>query len=124
MAEQAGRISANTRYLEPRLVDYAERLVATFPNEIDRVVFTCTGSESNDLALRIARFASGNEGVIVSSYAYTAQVLRSPRCRRTWATQSSLARSCVWYRYPDRRAGRKPRPQTFSRRRSVQPFWI
>jgi 4-aminobutyrate aminotransferase-like enzyme len=70
MAEQAGRISANTRYLEPRLVDYAERLVATFPKEIDRVVFTCTGSESNDLALRIARLASGNEGVIVSSYAY------------------------------------------------------
>ena len=46
MAEQAGRISANTRYLEPKLVDYAERLVDTFPNELDRVVFTCTGSES------------------------------------------------------------------------------
>lgn len=70
MAEQAGRISANTRYLESRLIDYAERLVATFPAELDRVVFTCTGSESNDLALRIAHFASGNEGVIVSSYAY------------------------------------------------------
>jgi len=70
MAEQAGRISANTRYLEPKLVDYAERLVATFPKELDRVVFTCTGSESNDLALRVARLVSGNEGVIVSSYAY------------------------------------------------------
>jgi 4-aminobutyrate aminotransferase-like enzyme len=70
MAEQAGRISANTRYLEPRLVDYAERLVATFPTELDRVVFTCTGSESNDLALRIARLVSGKDGVIVSSYAY------------------------------------------------------
>ena len=70
MAEQAGRLSANTRYLEPRLVDYAERLVETFPAEMDRVVFTCTGSESNDLALRIARHASGHEGVIVSSYAY------------------------------------------------------
>jgi len=70
MAKQAGRISANTRYLEPGLVDYAERLVDTFPAELDRVVFTCTGSESNDLALRVARFASGNEGVIVSSYAY------------------------------------------------------
>ncbi|MBR0825631.1 aspartate aminotransferase family protein [Bradyrhizobium manausense] len=70
MAEQAGRISANTRYLEPKLIGYAERLVDTFPNELDRVVFTCTGSESNDLALRIARCASGNEGVIVSSYAY------------------------------------------------------
>ena len=70
MAEQAGRISANTRYLEPKLIDYAERLVETFPVEIDHVVFTCTGSESNDLALRIARLDSGNEGVIVSAYAY------------------------------------------------------
>lgn len=70
MAEQAGRISANTRYLEPRLVDYAERLVATFPAELDRVVFTCTGSESNDLALRVARLVSGHDGIIVSSYAY------------------------------------------------------
>ncbi|MEJ2458055.1 MAG: aminotransferase class III-fold pyridoxal phosphate-dependent enzyme [Novosphingobium sp.] len=70
MSEQAARISANTRYLEPRLVDYAERLTATFPQELDRVVFTCTGSESNDLALRIARLVSGHEGVIVTSYAY------------------------------------------------------
>ncbi|RUM24012.1 aspartate aminotransferase family protein [Rhizobium vallis] len=70
MAEQASRISANTRYLEPRLVDYAERLVGTFPQELNRVVFTCTGSESNDLALRIARLASGSDGVIVSSHAY------------------------------------------------------
>lgn len=70
MADQAGRISANTRYLEPKLVDYAERLVGTFPEGLDRVVFTCTGSESNDLALRIAKLATGNEGVIVSSYAY------------------------------------------------------
>ncbi|MEP6869396.1 MAG: aspartate aminotransferase family protein [Novosphingobium sp.] len=70
MMEQAGRLSANTRYLEPRLVEYAERLIGTFPPEPDRVVFTCTGSESNDLALRIARLVSGNEGVIVSAYAY------------------------------------------------------
>lgn len=70
MAEQAARISANTRYLEPRLVEYAERLTATFPAALDRIVFTCTGSESNDLALRIARLVSGGEGVIVTSHAY------------------------------------------------------
>ncbi|MFN3423788.1 MAG: aspartate aminotransferase family protein [Novosphingobium meiothermophilum] len=70
MADQAARLNANTRYLEPRLVDYAEKLIGTFPAELDRVVFTCTGSESNDLALRIARLVSGNEGVIVTSYAY------------------------------------------------------
>lgn len=70
LAAQAGRISGNTRYLEPGLVDYAERLVATFPAEMDRVVFTCTGSESNDLALRIARHVTGAQGIIVSSHAY------------------------------------------------------
>ncbi|MBX5210518.1 aspartate aminotransferase family protein [Rhizobium sp. NZLR11] len=70
IAEQASRLNANTRYLEPSLVSYAERLVATFPQELNRVVFTCTGSESNDLALRVARLISNNEGVIVSSYAY------------------------------------------------------
>lgn len=70
MAEQAARLSANTRYLEPMLIDYAERLIGTFPVELDRVVFTCTGSESNDLALRIARLVSRHEGVIVTSYAY------------------------------------------------------
>lgn len=70
MADQAARLNANTRYLEPRLVDYAEKLIGTFPAALDRVVFTCTGSESNDLALRIARLVSGNEGVIVTSYAY------------------------------------------------------
>lgn len=70
MAEQAARISANTRYLEPRLVEYAEKLIGTFPAGLDRVVFTCTGSESNDLALRIARLASGGEGVIVTAHAY------------------------------------------------------
>lgn len=70
MAGQAGRLNANSRYLESGLIDYAERLIATFPQELDRVVFTCTGSESNDLALRIATQASRNAGVIVSSYAY------------------------------------------------------
>ncbi|MGX5844922.1 aspartate aminotransferase family protein [Mesorhizobium sp. ArgA1] len=70
IAEQASRLNANTRYLEPKLVSYAERLVANFPQELNRVVFTCTGSESNDLALRVARLISNSEGVIVSSYAY------------------------------------------------------
>ena len=35
-------------------LDYAERLLATFPPELGHVMFTCTGSEANDLALRVA----------------------------------------------------------------------
>jgi len=49
---------------------YAERLLATFPDALSNVTFTCTGSEANDLALRIAREASGRAGVVVTRAAY------------------------------------------------------
>jgi 4-aminobutyrate aminotransferase-like enzyme len=49
---------------------YAERLLETFPSELGNVMFTCSGSESIDLALRIARFVGGGEGIIVTQDAY------------------------------------------------------
>jgi len=70
VARQSSMLNINPRYLDTHLVDYAERLVATFPKSMGRVVFTCTGSESNDLALRMARFVTGGDGVIVTEYAY------------------------------------------------------
>lgn len=68
--EQMQRLNTNTRYVQESLVAYAERLVATFPKELDRVTFACTGSEANDLALRVARYYTGNQGVIVTEGAY------------------------------------------------------
>ena len=70
MAKQAATLNIHTRYLHEGIVDYAEQLVDTAPDSIDNVMFTCTGSEANDLALRIAKLATGNEGVIVTSNAY------------------------------------------------------
>lgn len=67
---QMRQLNTNTRYVQESLVAYAERLVATFPDELDRVTFTCTGSESNDLALRVARYYTGSRGVIVTEGAY------------------------------------------------------
>jgi 4-aminobutyrate aminotransferase-like enzyme len=63
-------LNTHTRYLHPAIVDYSEVLLASLPDHLDRVVFTCTGSEANDLALRIARAVTGNRGVIVTDYAY------------------------------------------------------
>ena len=63
-------LNTHTRYLHPAIVDYSEVLLASLPNHLDRVVFTCTGSEANDLALRIARAVTGKRGVIVTDYAY------------------------------------------------------
>ena len=70
LAEQAGILNTHTRYLHEGILDYAEALLATFPEEIAHVMFTCTGSEANDLAYRIARAATGGEGVIVTELAY------------------------------------------------------
>lgn len=63
-------LNTHTRYLHPGIVDYSEDLLSSFPDHLDRAVFTCTGSEANDLALRMARAITGNRGVIVTDYAY------------------------------------------------------
>lgn len=70
IAEQAARLNTHTRYLDAATVAYAEDLLGTFPGHLGNVMFTCTGSEANDLALRIAKAATGATGVIVSWNAY------------------------------------------------------
>jgi 4-aminobutyrate aminotransferase-like enzyme len=67
---QVGLLNTHTRYLSEIVDCYAERLLATFPPDIDRLVLTCTGSEANDLALRIAKVATGRAGFIVTETAY------------------------------------------------------
>ncbi|MFE7419976.1 aspartate aminotransferase family protein [Rhodococcus sp. NPDC057529] len=70
VSTQLGMINTNTRYLQSDIVDYAENLMTTHDDALGSVMFTCTGSEANDLALRIARHVTGGTGVIVSDYAY------------------------------------------------------
>ena len=70
IAQQAATLNVHTRYLTTGVVDYAERLLASHDQGLDRAMFTCTGSEANDLALRIARHVTGSSGVIVTANAY------------------------------------------------------
>lgn len=70
IARQAGELNTHTRYLSTGLVDYAEDLLSTFGGQLDQVMFTCTGSEANDLAVRVARHATGGTGVVVTAEAY------------------------------------------------------
>ncbi len=70
MARQAATLATHTRYLHEGILAYAERLLALFPAGLAHVMFTCTGSEANDLALRIARACTGGTGVIVTDNAY------------------------------------------------------
>ncbi len=70
IARQAAVLNTHTRYLHESVLDLAEKLLATFPPEIGHVMFTCTGSEANDLALRVARTCTGGTGFIATEGAY------------------------------------------------------
>ena len=70
MAAQAATLCTHTRYLTDPVVDYAERLLATLPAALGHVMFTCSGSEANDLALRIAGDFTGADGVVITANAY------------------------------------------------------
>ncbi len=68
--EQMRLLSTNTRYLHRNLVDYADALTARLPDGLDVCFFVNSGSEANDLAIRIARVHSGGNDVFVSGYGY------------------------------------------------------
>jgi 4-aminobutyrate aminotransferase-like enzyme len=70
ITKQVGLLNTHTRYLHENVLDYAERLTGKFPAELDTAMFGCTGSEANELALRIARACTGGTGIIVTDYAY------------------------------------------------------
>jgi 4-aminobutyrate aminotransferase-like enzyme len=70
LCRQIGTLNTHTRYLHDNVLNYAERLTGTLPAALDTIMFTCTGTEANELALRIARAATGGTGIIVNEYAY------------------------------------------------------
>jgi 4-aminobutyrate aminotransferase-like enzyme len=70
IARQAAILNTNTRYLHDNVVAYAEALTATLPSNLKVAAFCCTGSEANDLALRMARTHTGAKDVIALDWAY------------------------------------------------------
>jgi 4-aminobutyrate aminotransferase-like enzyme len=70
LGRQAATLNTHTRYLHEGIVSYAERLAATLPEPLGVCMFVCTGTEANDLALRIARAVTGNHGIVVTEDAY------------------------------------------------------
>ncbi len=70
LCEQAGTLNTHTRYLHENVLELSRRLTATLPEPLGVTMFTCTGSEANDLALRIARARTGGTGVVVTEHAY------------------------------------------------------
>lgn len=70
ICRQASTLNTHTRYLHEGILDYVERLTATFDRSLDTAILTCTGSEANDVALRMAQAVTGRTGVIATDFTY------------------------------------------------------
>ena len=69
-ADQLMRMNSNTRYLHPAQVEFSEQILATMPDELSVCYFVNSGSEANELALRLARVHSGGHDIITPDHGY------------------------------------------------------
>jgi len=67
---QMGILNTNTRYLHDLILEYAQELVELLPGNLSRVYFVNSGSEANELALRMARAHTRRKDVVVVEGAY------------------------------------------------------
>ena len=70
ISSQAAQLNTNTRYLHEGILRYGERLCATMPDSLECCFLVNSGSEANELALRLARAATGSDDVLVLDGAY------------------------------------------------------
>jgi 4-aminobutyrate aminotransferase-like enzyme len=70
IADQAARLNTHTRYLHEGILNYGERLVAKFGHDLSQLIMVCTGSEANDIALRMAQAVTGKTGFIATDNTY------------------------------------------------------
>ena len=101
VSRQMSTLNTHTRYLYDIVYTYAERLLATFPSELSNIVFTCTGSESVDLALRIARNVTGGTGFIATENAYHGNTTTATEVSPSSANNEPANRSVYFVSAPD-----------------------
>ena len=70
ICRQAATLNTHSRYIHELVLDYAEDLICTFPEHLNKTSFTCSGTEANELALRIAASHTGKTGFVVANFAY------------------------------------------------------
>ena len=70
ICSQSAQLNVHSRYLHENLVNYVEKLTSTYGGELSNALLTCTGSEANDIALRMAEAMTGKRGVIATDATY------------------------------------------------------
>ena len=70
IARQSATLNTHTRYLHDGILDYTERLTAKLNHDLRQMIMVCTGSEANDIALRMAQAVTGTTGFIATDNTY------------------------------------------------------
>ncbi|MCC7347054.1 MAG: aminotransferase class III-fold pyridoxal phosphate-dependent enzyme [Variibacter sp.] len=70
MARQQGTLNVHSRYLHEGILDFAERLAGLHASNIESVVVSCSGTEAVEVALRMARSATGKQGIVCTNATY------------------------------------------------------
>ena len=68
--QQMAKLNTNTRYLYEQLANYAEKLLAKFPPSLNKVYFVNSGSAASDLAIRLAKFHTKSNKIMVMEHGY------------------------------------------------------
>jgi len=82
VARQVATLNVHSRYLHENVIAYGERLMALHHDGIESMIMTCTGSEAVELAIRIARTATGRSGLICTDATYHGNTSLVGRTRR------------------------------------------
>ena len=70
VTKQMGRINSNTRYLHPAQTAFAKKILSKLPSNLDTCFFVNSGSEANELALRLVRAHTGLKGIVTLNHGY------------------------------------------------------
>jgi 4-aminobutyrate aminotransferase-like enzyme len=88
MARQQATLNVHSRYLHEGIVALAERIAALHGPAIESVVFSCSGTEANEVALRMARGTTGKQGIVCTNATYHGNSEAVGKMTRIGADQS------------------------------------
>ncbi len=69
-ADQLKRMNSNTRYLHPAQTAFADKVLSKLPDQFEVCFFVNSGTEANELALRLARAHTGAKGIVTPDHGY------------------------------------------------------
>jgi 4-aminobutyrate aminotransferase-like enzyme len=120
ICKQAATLNTHTRYLHEAVLDYADALTTSFDRSLSTVAMTCTGSEANDIALRIAQAVTGKRGFIATNHTYHGNTSAVSLLSRTNEPKGGAPANYAFVPAPDSYRplggiGGKPHAEAFAR---------